>query len=144
MNSCNEQTTEPWRGLRHRSEVEFQDADDPHPCGVPTASPAALRSSRPLPRPLSLAPPLVPLVSRVAVRVRCGRARRLRSRSPSGLLSPGGCQRGSRGRCEGQGPPIDGEMSRSSTPAKVGRNVAQDRIEDVGAVVDTKLIGDSQ
>src|ERR1022692_1977847 len=35
-------------------------------------------------------------------------------------------------------------MSRSSAPAKLRRNVAQDRIEDVGAVVDTKLIGDSQ
>ena len=31
-----------------------------------------------------------------------------------------------------------------SAPAKLRRDVAQDRIEDVGAVVHTELIGDSQ
>ena len=33
---------------------------------------------------------------------------------------------------------------RSSSPAKLRRNVAQDRIEDVSAVVHPKLIGDGQ
>ena len=35
-------------------------------------------------------------------------------------------------------------ISRSSAPAKLRRYVAQDRIEDVGAVVDTELVGDRQ
>jgi hypothetical protein len=33
---------------------------------------------------------------------------------------------------------------RSSAPAELRRDVAQERIEDVGAVVDTELIGDRQ
>ena len=32
----------------------------------------------------------------------------------------------------------------NSAPAKLRRNIAQDRIDDVGAVVDTELIGDGQ